>query len=222
MSRHLLAKRVEPDPIVYGKTGRGVDTSYVLPTVSVSTLPMKEIDWRDLPKRYINPGEAEALIALANLVSAVNGMEIGCNMGRTSRLLLDNVPTLEKLIGVDVLPGYHFNKSVQRRELPTHPGAYAKGDPRFDLRLTAFGSLDLRAEDLPPLDFIFIDGDHSKHAVMHDSELARRCIRPGGVIVWHDYHLLGNVDVKECLDEQRKAGHDIRLIERTWLAFERF
>jgi hypothetical protein len=51
--------------------------------------------------------------------------------------------------------------------------------------------------------------------------LARALVRPGGIIVWHDYHDLGNVDVKDVLDELHRAGDAIYHIENTWLAFER-
>lgn len=38
-----------------------------------------------------------------------------------------------------------------------------------------------------PLDFIFIDGDHSYEAVKNDTEKALEILAPGGCILWHDY-----------------------------------
>ena len=37
------------------------------------------------------------------------------------------------------------------------------------------------------IDFLFVDGAHSYEYVLKDSETAMRLVRPGGVILWHDY-----------------------------------
>lgn len=37
------------------------------------------------------------------------------------------------------------------------------------------------------MDYIFIDGDHSYQGVKNDTEKALQLLKPGGVIVWHDY-----------------------------------
>lgn len=36
------------------------------------------------------------------------------------------------------------------------------------------------------VDFVFIDGDHSREGVRQDTELARAILAPGGAISWHD------------------------------------
>ena len=50
---------------------------------------------------------------------------------------------------------------------------------------------DSRTFDTTPyresMDYIFIDGDHSYHGVKNDTEKALKLLKPGGVIVWHDY-----------------------------------
>ncbi len=189
-----------------------------LPSIQVQPA---EIDWLGMPRRYMNPNELEILVALARLVSAETAIEIGCNSGRTSRALLHNVPTLKKLVGIDVPVGYVFAKPVQRNEAPEYPGLYALEDPRFDLRVRPRGSFEFEPEDLPKADFIFIDGDHGREAVVHDSWLATTLVRRGGMIAWHDYHERGNVDVKPVLDELRDSGRDIHLVEGTWIAVER-
>lgn len=43
------------------------------------------------------------------------------------------------------------------------------------------------------VDFVFIDADHSYDGVMHDTDKAFDMIRPGGLIVWHDYLMVGDV-----------------------------
>ena len=50
---------------------------------------------------------------------------------------------------------------------------------------------DSRTFDTTPyresMDYIFIDGDHSYYGVKNDTEKALQLLKPGGVIVWHDY-----------------------------------
>lgn len=192
-----------------------------LPTAPQSDLGVQPINWGNLPKRYMNPGELEVLAALVRSVHPRTMIEIGCNEGRTAKALLNNVDGIENYVGIDVPPGYVFAKQVQRKEVPLKPGHLASDDARFRLILSERGSFDLSATDLPKCDAIFIDGDHGQEAVMHDTWLAHSLVRSGGIIVYHDYHDLGTVDVRDCLHELVDAGHDIKHVEGTWLAFER-
>lgn len=172
----------------------------------------------------MNPGEAEALLALVRQARAPGGprrmIEIGVNEGLTARYLLAQLPGLVEYIGIDVLPGYVPACQVQRHEVPREPGRLVE-DPRFILLLRPRGSLGLRPEQLGPADVVFIDGDHGRAAVTNDSALAHAIVRPGGMIIWHDYHDLGNVDVRDVLHELADAGHIIKRVTATWLAFER-
>ena len=67
---------------------------------------------------------------------------------------------------------------------------------------------------------MFIDGDHSAVGVLHDSELARALIRPGGIIVWHDYTNAA-VEVTQVLDHFAAEGWRISHFPGTWLAYLR-
>ena len=67
----------------------------------------------------------------------------------------------------------------------------------------------------PPFDMIFIDGCHFRDYVKADTENAIRNIRPGGVIVWHDY---GDIkDVSQVVDEAAK-DITIKVVRGTRLA----
>lgn len=195
-----------------------------LPRIDRSQLEPVQLDWSGIApehrKRFLNPGEAETLVALARSVGAQTLIEFGVNEGRTARLLLDNVATLREYVGVDVLPGYVTQCAVQRRELPQRPGWMAADDARFRAIVSARGTLDLAPADLPAADVVFIDGDHGRIAVEHDTQLARAVVRPGGLIIWHDYHGLGTVDVRDVLDELAAAGAPIHHVDGTWIAFE--
>jgi len=50
------------------------------------------------------------------------------------------------------------------------------------------------------VDLFFIDGAHSYEYVKNDTECALRCVRPGGVIAWHDYGRSGVNGVSKYLD----------------------
>jgi predicted O-methyltransferase YrrM len=196
-------------------------TPMSLPTGPQSRLDVRPIDWAGLPRRYMNPGELEVLITLVRSVSPRHVIEIGVNAGRTAKAILANVPGIECYTGIDVPLGYVPEKAVQRYEVPANPGELVKDDPRFHLVVRPRGSLDLTPQDLPLADAVFIDGDHGRVAVEHDSALAGAIVRPGGIIIWHDYHDLGTVDVKPVLDALHRDGRDIVHVEGTWLAFER-
>jgi predicted O-methyltransferase YrrM len=187
-----------------------------LPTVRIEPTP---VYWK-LRCRFTSPFEVESIVTLLTGINAQRVMEIGCNEGLTSKAILENVPSITEYFGVDVLQGYRFACSVQEGETSDCPGKYVLDDLRFNLIVSERGSFDLDPEDFGgPLDAVFIDGDHSNLAVEHDSMLAFRVVRSGGLVIWHDYHDLGKVGVKEVLEEHAKIGRDIKHVEGTWLAY---
>lgn len=184
------------------------------------TIDAPKADLSGLHSRYVNPGELDVLIHLIASRDARVVIEIGANAGRTAKAVLRNVSTIERYIGVDVPAGYVPALAVQRQEVPTTPGHLAMDDSRFRLLVSGRGSLDLEPRDLPQCDAMFIDGDHGRRAVMHDTYLARNLVKPGGVIIWHDDHGRDVVDVSAVLDELHDGGAQIRHVEGTWIAFE--
>lgn len=68
-------------------------------------------------------------------------------------------------------------------------GMYIARSPDRDRIMQIF--CDSRTFDTTPyresMDYIFIDGDHSYQGVKNDTEKALQLLKPGGVIVWHDY-----------------------------------
>ena len=192
-----------------------------LPGVSQSALDVQPIDWTGLPTRWMPPGDLEPLIALVRSVAPRHVIEFGVNVGRTAKAIMANVPGIERYTGIDVPLDYVPLLKLQLDNAVANPGEMVLSDPRFHLIVKPRGSLDLTVEDLEPCDAAFIDGDHGRAAVEHDSMLARALVRPGGIIVWHDYHGLGVVDVKAVLDEMHAAGNAICRVADTWLAFER-
>lgn len=68
-------------------------------------------------------------------------------------------------------------------------GMYIANSPDRDRITQIF--CDSRTFDTSPysesMDYIFIDGDHSYEGVKNDTEKALQLLKPGGIIVWHDY-----------------------------------
>jgi predicted O-methyltransferase YrrM len=165
--------------------------------------------------KYLNKQETSILIDLVKRVSPKVMIEFGCNVGITAKRVLENVPTLERYVGIDVNADHVPTLECQLSEVPERAGAYAADDHRFFL-LTSSSTL-LGPSDLEPCDVVFIDGDHSEEVVTHESRLARKLVRRGGIIVWHDY---GNpsVEVTRVLD---RLDWSITSVEGSWLAFMR-
>jgi predicted O-methyltransferase YrrM len=176
---------------------------------------------RSFQNFYLGEVETGLLVTLVRSVTPRVMIEIGCNQGRTAKIILDNVPTLERYIGIDVPPGTEPTLGCQRSEVPRTAGVYAAPDPRFWLLVRERGSLDVGPQDLEPADAIFIDGDHSRRAVAHDSQLSRSLVRPGGIVIWHD---CGNeaVEVTPVLERLSEQGWPITAIQGSWLAYARF
>lgn len=168
--------------------------------------------------RYLGAQETAILATLVNSVSPRVMIEFGCNRGTTAKRLLDNVPSLQKYIGVDVAPDHVPTLSCQRSEVPGYAGCDAADDPRFFLLTVP--SRTIRAGWLESCEAVFIDGDHSLPAVLHESRLACELVRAGGIICWHDY---GNssVEVTQALDDLSAQGWPICAVENSWLAFMR-
>ena len=65
---------------------------------------------------------------------------------------------------------FFLNRGASRKQIPISDSA--KFDP------TPYES---------KMDLVFVDGAHSADYVRNDSEKGWRMLRPGGVLVWHDF-----------------------------------
>jgi len=66
---------------------------------------------------------------------------------------------------------------------------------------------DTRAYPDGFFDTVFIDGGHSAEVVENDSRLAMRLVRPGGLVMWHDY--CPRDEVTQACDSTRDVVHFI-------------
>jgi predicted O-methyltransferase YrrM len=184
-------------------------------TLPIVSFPTK---WHIPARQLMQASDASLLVALADDVKPKIVIEFGVHVGLSALTLLTHVPSIDRYIGVDVPQTYQME--IADVAIPEHPGEKVN-DPRFQLIIRPRGTRDLKREDLPRADLIFIDGDHGYNSVIKDSELAYDLINSGGMIIWHDYHNPG-VEVTQALEELYDDGWDIKAVSGSWIAFERF
>jgi len=160
--------------------------------------------------------DLDVLTALAVYFKPRRVLEIGVNTGLTAAAILEACPDIEQYIGVDL------ERSAVWYCAPGETvGCYAAKDPRFTLLLRPRGAFDLAPDELGQIDFVFVDGNHTRACVQHDSQLARALVaREGGVIVWHDYKSPGNPDVPTVIHELNAIEDRIAWVQGTWCCFE--
>jgi predicted GH43/DUF377 family glycosyl hydrolase/predicted O-methyltransferase YrrM len=164
--------------------------------------------------------EMAALIALIRSFRCKRLAEFGVGSGANAATILQSCPEVESYVGVDVPPGTIPSLEYQAREVPGRAGHLASADPRFKLIIRERGTLQTSVQDLGPLDFVFIDGDHGVEAVRHDTVLARSAVT-SGIICWHDYDNSPAVGPKVVIDDLNATeGSHICLLKGTTLCFE--
>lgn len=63
---------------------------------------------------------------------------------------------------------------------------------------------------LPPVfDLAFIDGDHSEESVQRDADLAAALLKPGGLLVFHDYEMTEDPGVTAAVNELISSGAEL-------------
>lgn len=71
-------------------------------------------------------------------------------------------------------------------------------------------------------DLVFVDGSHAYSYVKSDSEKALRMVRPGGLVLWDDYHGPRRAPgVWRALNELSRSHHLVHLAGTTLVAYRR-
>ena len=114
-------------------------------------------------------------------------VEVGVRDGRTTFFLLDNCPDLI-IYGVDKSIAGFYNKEVSKKYK--------------DRLIPIEGDSSTMAKDVPSVDLVFIDGDHSYNGVTKDIIAYRNKVLSGGIFSGHDIDYPGvNRAVNELVEK---------------------
>jgi predicted O-methyltransferase YrrM len=167
-------------------------------------------------------------LVLASLVASLQPkaiLEIGTGTGFTSLIMSINVPITTRVTTID-LPILSTRKTLKTKIKPIYWNQDLDSNSEAEVRLREqknvsrefMDSADLGQKVEQSFDLIFIDGCHDYSYVVNDSQHAFRLIKPGGLVVWHDYGMLP--DVSRYLDEISRVK-DVHVIRGTRFALWR-
>jgi len=116
-------------------------------------------------------------------------LEIGVYDGMLAKCLLSTISSIQQYVGVDMPSDViAFEKLGDAPTTMESRGKLALDDSRFILMLPVAGTAALCPETLPRnVDLCIVDADHRYESIKRDTGLATACVRPGGLIIWHDF-----------------------------------
>lgn len=152
------------------------------------------------------------LLTLLLTCGHAHGAEIGVFEGDTTEALLAHLPELELLICVDPFERYPaFDASTPKKEGKVATADLVKVKAAFKDRIAPYSSKcnfmneysSTAASAVPSdfLDFVFIDGNHAYEYVKEDIQLWAPKVKPGGLIVGHDYVAKPGYGVIQAVNE---------------------
>jgi len=132
------------------------------------------------------------ILALGQLLQAhapARSLEIGTNYGGTLFLLCSLSSPGATIISVD-LPSGRFGGGYPLRKIPLFH-KFTHGRQKLHLIRGDSHSAEAKARVLrilagQPLDYLFIDGDHTYAGVQRDFEMYSPLVRSGGIVAFHD------------------------------------
>ena len=168
------------------------------------------------------PTEVVVLAAMVRTLKPKRLLEIGTFEGNTTINLIANAPPDARMVTVDLPPDWDGEYAQQVPSIHVNAAVGVQIgrqflDSPYNDRVTqvfedsATFDWTLHA----PYDFILIDGCHTYEYALSDTRNALEVLRPGGVIVWHDYGMLE--DVSRLVDEMSQQMA-VRAIQGTRIA----
>jgi predicted O-methyltransferase YrrM len=142
--------------------------------------------------RSIRPQQVQVeLKRLANKVDSIrplNILEVGTYTGGSLYVWARHFKSCQKIISIDLPVGLRARKWAQSnikffKLFDEAKQLYFLRENSHNAKTVAKVSEILGPE---PIDFLFIDGDHSYNGVRQDFENYRQFMRPGGIVAFHD------------------------------------
>ena len=150
----------------------------------------------------LEPAECQAMYdTLLQLPDGATVVEVGCDYGRSSSLILQLARAKNMLtIHIDPWQDHPDRASewmqVMSERLPYHPFILLK----MTTMEAAWYLMRLTPRDI---DLAFIDGSHDQNVVEQDLKIVADRVRPGGFLTAHDYPSAG---VSEAIDAYVISG----------------
>lgn len=143
-------------------------------------------------------------------------LEVGTHWGVTTRILATKFPEL-KITTVD--PG----DKVPLEDRPANQSAEFLPQHEIGKLVLDYNNVEVIREPFTSVDWgsrrfemIFVDGNHSLPHVFEDSRLALSLVTDPGVIIWHDYNNVADVNTALELVNIQKP---IVSLHNTWVAY---
>jgi len=130
-------------------------------------------------------------------------LEIGCFAGE-STLMFWQSGKFKRIFAVDPWSQKFRDRNNKEKPYNKMYDDMEWAERSFDQRMKGCNVVKLKGtiseflHVIPPLDFVYIDGNHSYDFVKNDIIQAKKLIRKCGIIAGHDYLL---PDVKKAVDE---------------------
>lgn len=141
---------------------------------------------------------------LGRLAAGKNVLEIGSYCGRSTVCL---ARTARSVYAVDTFDGR--GTALPGDTLPTFRETMKRHCVDDKVFVLKGESADILPSLPPVFDLIFIDGSHDYESVSQDIELASRKLKPGGVLVFHDYRRPDDPGVTEAATELLADGGEL-------------
>jgi predicted O-methyltransferase YrrM len=172
--------------------------------------------------------EVLAMCAIASHIRATSIIEVGTSDGNTTLNLVANGAEKARITTLDLPENWEGGFEIHVPEMMKNVTDRSRVGIQYIESAYAhqvtqvFGdSAKLDYTKLAgPFDLAFIDGCHFYDYVQIDTKNCEKHMKPGGVIIWHDYGMLE--DVSRAVDEwSKQTGIPISIVVGTRLAVAR-
>jgi predicted O-methyltransferase YrrM len=129
-----------------------------------------------------NSVDPEVLFSLVERLKPASFLEIGTFRGGTVAAVKTILPATTVFTINHPSPESFAINPLERNQI-----GIAFRRRGLDVKLLWADSADLQKLNIPSCDMIFVDGDHSRAAVLRDFENCWLYLKPGGYMVFHDF-----------------------------------